>query len=118
MKRANRVSPEESQGSETFNAGKAYWEMHTLRRSGDASTLPSSEIPQESCGDHDRRSAALMMKHDELSSPNPMGVGMCDLSRREIIEELVRQGLCNLSRIKSECRRFERYWATRTFGSA
>jgi len=39
---------------------------------------------------------------------------MFSLSRREIIEELIRQGVYGLSRIKSECRRFERYWETST----
>jgi hypothetical protein len=38
---------------------------------------------------------------------------MIRLSRREIIEELVRQGIHGLSRIKSECRRFEHYWKER-----
>ena len=38
---------------------------------------------------------------------------MFRLSRREILEELMRQGVYGLSRIKSECRRFECYWKTR-----
>jgi hypothetical protein len=38
---------------------------------------------------------------------------MFRLSRREIIEELIRQGVNGLSRIKSECRRFESYWEER-----
>jgi hypothetical protein len=43
---------------------------------------------------------------------------MIRLSRKEIIEELVRQGVYGLSRIKFECRRFERYWETRVAGMA
>jgi hypothetical protein len=35
------------------------------------------------------------------------------LSRREIIEGLKRQGLYGLSKIKTECRRFERSWDMR-----
>jgi hypothetical protein len=35
------------------------------------------------------------------------------LSRREIIEELMRQGVRGLSRIKIECCRFESYWENR-----
>jgi hypothetical protein len=35
------------------------------------------------------------------------------LRRREVLEELLRQGVCRLSKIKSECRRFELYWETR-----
>jgi hypothetical protein len=35
------------------------------------------------------------------------------LSRREVLEELVRQGLYGLSRIKSECLSYEHYWETR-----
>jgi hypothetical protein len=38
---------------------------------------------------------------------------MFRLSRREIIEELMRQGVHGSSRIISECRRFERYWEAR-----
>lgn len=38
---------------------------------------------------------------------------MIRLSRKEIIEELVRQGIHGLSRINSECRSFERYWEDR-----
>jgi hypothetical protein len=38
---------------------------------------------------------------------------MIKLSRREIIEELMRQGVHGLSRIKNECRRFEIYWEER-----
>jgi hypothetical protein len=38
---------------------------------------------------------------------------MIKLSRKEIIEELVRQGIHGLSRIKFECRRFEHYWEDR-----
>ena len=38
---------------------------------------------------------------------------MIKLSRREIIEELMRQGVHGLSRMKSECRRFESYWEER-----
>jgi len=37
---------------------------------------------------------------------------MFRLSRREIIDALMRQGMHGLSRIKSECRRFESYWET------
>ncbi|MDT8272774.1 MAG: hypothetical protein RRA35_06245 [Desulfomonilia bacterium] len=43
---------------------------------------------------------------------------MDGLNRREILECLVRQGVRGLSRIKSECRRFERYWMARSLGSA
>ncbi len=43
---------------------------------------------------------------------------MFKLSRREIIEGLMRQGVYGLSRIKSECRRFERYWEDRIAGIA
>ena len=39
---------------------------------------------------------------------------MFRLSRREIFEELTRQGVYGLSWIKPECRRFECYWETRT----
>ncbi len=38
---------------------------------------------------------------------------MIKLSRREIIEELMRQGVHGLSRMKFECRRFESYWEER-----
>ena len=38
---------------------------------------------------------------------------MYSLSRREILECLVRQGLTEISRMKSECRRFEQYWQER-----
>ncbi|MGO9145987.1 MAG: hypothetical protein ACLQDF_06425 [Desulfomonilia bacterium] len=38
---------------------------------------------------------------------------MFRLNRREIIEGLIRQGVYGLSRIKSECRRFEHYWEER-----
>jgi hypothetical protein len=38
---------------------------------------------------------------------------MIKLSRREIIEELKRQGVHGLSKIKIECRRFESYWEER-----
>jgi hypothetical protein len=38
---------------------------------------------------------------------------MFRLSRREILEELIRQGVYGLTRIKSECRWFECYWETR-----
>jgi len=37
---------------------------------------------------------------------------MLRLNRREILEELIRMGVYGLSRIKSECRRFEYYWDT------
>ncbi|MGC9323501.1 MAG: hypothetical protein ACP5G0_02015 [Desulfomonilia bacterium] len=43
---------------------------------------------------------------------------MYSLNRREILESLVRQGITGLSRIKSECRRFELYWHARQFGGA
>lgn len=39
------------------------------------------------------------------------------LSRREIIEELVRLGVRGLWRIKTEYRSFERYWEARMAGS-
>lgn len=48
----------------------------------------------------------------------PGSTGKYNLSRREIIEELMRQGLNSLSRIKSECRRFEEFWEAREEGSA
>jgi hypothetical protein len=35
---------------------------------------------------------------------------MVRLDRREILESLVRQGVRNLSQLKYNCRRFERYW--------
>jgi hypothetical protein len=38
---------------------------------------------------------------------------MFRLSRREIIEELMRQGVHGFSKIKFECRRFEHYWEER-----
>lgn len=41
---------------------------------------------------------------------------MIRLSRKEILEELVRQGVHGLARMKSECRRFERYWELRVAG--
>jgi hypothetical protein len=37
---------------------------------------------------------------------------MFRLSRREILEQLVRLGVRGLSRIKTDCRDFERYWET------
>jgi hypothetical protein len=45
-------------------------------------------------------------------------ISMIRLSRKEIIEELIRQGLHGLSRIKAECHRFERYWETRNVDMA
>lgn len=38
------------------------------------------------------------------------------LSRREVLESLSRQGITGLSRIKGECRRFERHWQRRLAG--
>lgn len=38
-------------------------------------------------------------------------VKVMSLTRREILEQLVRQGIMGLSRIKHECRCFELYWA-------
>jgi hypothetical protein len=35
---------------------------------------------------------------------------MYKLTRREIIECLIKQGLQELSKIKAECRRYELYW--------
>lgn len=35
---------------------------------------------------------------------------MFRLSRREILEQLVRLGVHGLSRLKDDCRKFERYW--------
>ena len=35
---------------------------------------------------------------------------MIRLERREILESLVRQGVRGFDRLKSDCRRFERYW--------
>ena len=42
---------------------------------------------------------------------------MYSLSRREILECLARQGIRHLSRMKSECRRFEEYWQERAAGA-
>ena len=38
---------------------------------------------------------------------------MIRLSRKEIIEELMRQGVHGLSRIKLECCQFEHHWEER-----
>lgn len=43
---------------------------------------------------------------------------MIRLSRKEIIEELVRQVIHGFLRIKYECRRFERYRETRVIAMA
>lgn len=43
---------------------------------------------------------------------------MFRLSRREILEELIRLGVYGLSQIKHECRRFECNWETRATAGA
>jgi hypothetical protein len=57
-------------------------------------------------------------KRKDLVPGMPEGRGTVKLSRREIIEELKRQGLYGITKIKAECRRFERYWEARTEDSA
>jgi hypothetical protein len=62
------------------------------------------------------RSRALIGERGASAPGKPEVRGVHTLSRREIIEELKRQGVQGLSRIKSECRRFERYWLARVDG--
>jgi hypothetical protein len=82
-----------------------------------AHTASAERIREDSATMPRKLSIARKGNAGKCISKGPGSAGKYNLSRREIIEELMRQGLNSLSRIKSECRRFEEFWEAREEGS-